>query len=231
MTERKHEFDKLIWIFFFCSLIGLLLEGGYTYYHTGHWENHVVTMLLPICPIYGIGALIFWLADHKISKNVNIIIKALFIGTCATAMEFVCGLFLYYLLGMRAWDYTHVPSNVLGIFCPEFLVIWSVLGLIYLLVVNQIHKKTDEKPAREHKMWFHIVTVIFSIFLFIDMLSAWIFIFFWSDRHYGDPVDTKAEIRAEQTADDDFMKNRFIEWHFLDDLGEIEMRYRGLGKK
>ncbi|MBO4445949.1 MAG: putative ABC transporter permease [Clostridia bacterium] len=226
MTEKQREFDKLVWIFTLCSFIGLICEGTYTYLHTGHWENHVITMILPICPIYGVGALVFYTASHKISDKVNIFIKALLIGTCATAMEFLCGLFLRYALGMRAWDYTEIPTNVLGIFCPEFLVIWSVFGLIYLLVVKQITKrrearlKENKQPKTGNKA-FHIFTVIFSIFLFLDMLSAWVLIFFWSDRHYGDPIDTKAEITAVQIADDSDMQNRFVEWHFLDDLGEI----------
>ncbi|MBQ0135412.1 MAG: putative ABC transporter permease [Oscillospiraceae bacterium] len=218
MTEKRIRFIDIVWMFFFCSLIGLLSEGFYTLYLTGHWESHVITMLIPICPIYGLGSVLFYYIDHSL-PHVNIIFKSIIIGTAATLMEFLCGLLLYYGYGMRAWDYTGARFNILGIICLEFLFCWMLFAFGYLVVVRGFRKiaenKKLERPAWFTSDAFRIITIIFAVIMVVDIISAFVNIKFWSARHYGNPVDKKVEQLVENKFDDEYMRDRFVEWRFL----------------
>lgn len=214
----KIKINTATWMFFICSIIGLITEGLYTLYGIGHWESHVITLLIPMCPIYGLGALLFYSLDHALG-DLNIILKALIIGVLTTLLEFLCGLFLYYGYGMRAWDYTNSKFNIMGLICLEFLFFWILFALAYLVVVRIfryfVKKKELEKPKIFNTTAFNIITKIFAVFMVVDIIAAFVTIKFWSERHYENPVDTKIETFVESHFNDEYMQNRFVEWKYL----------------
>lgn len=216
--KEKTSFKTMVWMFFLCSMIGLCCEGLYILFQDGHWESHVVTMFIPMCPIYGLGAVLFYLIDHALPK-LNIILKAMVIGVAATVMEFLCGLLLYCGYGMRAWDYTNDKFNIMGLICLEFLFYWMLFAFGYLLVVRAFRWVVDKKELKKPKffstVFFKVVTIVFAVFMVVDIISAFVNIKFWSERYYGNPVDTKVEQFVETNWNDEYMQNRFIEWKFL----------------
>lgn len=57
-------------------------------------------------------------------KNAPHYFKAVIGGGIITGVEFVFGIIFNLFLGMKVWDYSAVPGNILGQICPEYSVLW-----------------------------------------------------------------------------------------------------------
>ncbi|MBP3856073.1 MAG: hypothetical protein IK990_10745 [Ruminiclostridium sp.] len=57
-------------------------------------------------------------------------------GAFITFAEFACGLVYNVWLGMRVWDYSKLPYNIMGQVCPTFFFSWVALSLPAILVEN-----------------------------------------------------------------------------------------------
>lgn len=57
-------------------------------------------------------------------KNAPHYFKAIIGGGIITGVEFVFGIIFNLFLGMKVWDYSAVPGNILGQICPEYSVLW-----------------------------------------------------------------------------------------------------------
>ncbi len=119
------------WYFFIYSLFGFVLEVLFARVtHAGKLDRKCF-LLLPLCPVYGLGALAI-LAAAPLLKPFPILM-AVVGGGAATAVEYLVGLFYERALGVSFWDYSHLPLNVGGKVCLPFTAAWSVLslGLVY----------------------------------------------------------------------------------------------------
>ena len=109
------------WTFLFYSLMGFFLEVAYAR-STGGDPNRKCLLLLPLCPVYGLGACAILLLPGWVSRS----LPALFLlgGLTATAAEYLTALFYHYVLHVSFWDYRRLPrpSRWPGAFCPWF---WS----------------------------------------------------------------------------------------------------------
>lgn len=120
----------LFWYSTFYSLAGFLLEVAFARVTDHPKKDRKCFFLLPLCPVYGVGALlIHWLAG--LSDGILWVMTAGIFG--ATAAELGMGLFYRYVLGVDFWDYSDQPFNLAGLICLRFSLYWTVLalGLIY----------------------------------------------------------------------------------------------------
>jgi len=119
--------------FFFYSFLGFLLELVYARITRSRKPDRKCLFFLPLCPVYGFGALaILSLAPFLSSRP---LLMALAGGAAATAVEFSVGLFYERALGVSFWDYSALPLNVGGKICLPFAAAWCVLSaaLVYLI--------------------------------------------------------------------------------------------------
>ncbi len=63
-------------------------------------------------------------------KNAPHYFKAIIGGGIITGVEFVFGIIFNLFLGMKVWDYSAVPGNILGQICPEYSVLWCGISFI-----------------------------------------------------------------------------------------------------
>lgn len=76
------------------------------------------------------------------------------IATCGiTAIELAAGLILNVWLGLRIWDYSNMPGNLLGQICPQFTVLWFFLSAVAIILDDIIRWKIfgEEKP--HYHLW------------------------------------------------------------------------------
>lgn len=99
----------------------------------------------PICPIYGVGALmmILFLAplqDHPV---------LLYLIACVvmSAWEYLVAWLLETTTHVKYWDYSHIPLNLHGRICLTVSLWWGVLADVALRV---IHPATEALFARLH---------------------------------------------------------------------------------
>lgn len=93
-------------------------------------------LLLPLCPVYGLGALGILAAGELFGAHP--LLLALVGGGVATAAEFFMGMFYRRVLGVEFWDYSGLPLNVSGQICLPFSVAWGVLALALVYLVHPL---------------------------------------------------------------------------------------------
>ena len=96
----------------------------------------------PYLPIYGFGVLVLYAVSNiplGISSIVlDIFIRMLIIGFGMTFIEFIAGLIFIKGMKIKLWDYSNQKGNILGIICPQFSLIWLVVGSLYYFLLNPV---------------------------------------------------------------------------------------------
>ena len=92
----------------------------------------IIFLVGPYLPIYGFGLvtltfLHFFLSNYRLSAIVIIILT----GLILTLIELVAGLIFIKGGKVKLWDYSDRWLNYKGIICPQFSLIWTILGAIY----------------------------------------------------------------------------------------------------
>ena len=116
----------MLWTFWTYSFFGYLLEKGYAAATHGSQRARKGFLLLPMCPVYGLGALAVLALPPALTDGFWSL--ALWGGLAATAVEYAVHLAYDRLLGVRFWDYSHVRGNLRGRVCLPFTLAWSLLA-------------------------------------------------------------------------------------------------------
>lgn len=123
------------WSFLFYSFLGFLLEVTYSR-ATGGRANRKCLRVLPLCPVYGLGACLILLLSGPLLGHPPLLF---FTGAlAATVAEYVAALYYEKLLGVRFWDYHDLPGNLNGRVCLAFSLAWGVLSLPLVYWVHPV---------------------------------------------------------------------------------------------
>ena len=118
------------WNFVIYSFFGFLLEVGFAW-ATGGRTDRKCLLLLPLCPVYGLGASAILLLAPVVRRSP--VLLFLLGGLTATVVEYAVAGWYEQGLGVSFWDYTGLPGNVRGRVCLPFSLAWGLLalGLVY----------------------------------------------------------------------------------------------------
>lgn len=106
------------------SVLGFLLEVGYAW-STGGRRDRKRTLLLPLCPVYGLGALaVLALPQGILERPLLLMVCG---GIAATGVEYATAVFYETVLRVSFWDYRENRWNLHGRVCPLFSLAWSAL--------------------------------------------------------------------------------------------------------
>lgn len=112
------------WYFMLYSFLGFLLEVGYARC-TGGRRDRKRTLVLPLCPVYGLGALaVLALPPWVLERPLLLMVLG---GAAATGVEYIVAVFYERVLGVSFWDYREEPWNWQGRVCLSFALAWSAL--------------------------------------------------------------------------------------------------------
>ena len=114
------------WSFTAYSFAGFLLEMFFAAC-TGGRADRKGLWVLPLCPVYGLGACLILLLPPWVRARP----AALFLlgGLTAAAVEYGAALYHEKFLRVRFWDYDGLPGNLQGRICLPFSLAWGVLAL------------------------------------------------------------------------------------------------------
>ena len=122
-----------VWNFALYSFLGFLLEVGFAK-ATGGRPDRKCLLVLPLCPVYGLGACaILLLPPWATATPILLFVSG---ALTATAVEYLTALFYERLLGVSFWDYRGLPGNLQGRVCLPFSLGW---GLLSLPLVRWVH--------------------------------------------------------------------------------------------
>ncbi|MDO4832461.1 MAG: putative ABC transporter permease [Clostridia bacterium] len=209
-SKPKVEYNDLFWLFLVGSVLGVIIEGAFCYFTRGHWESHVVSVWGWFNVLYGAGAAGLYAGAVKLQDK-SLTIRVLSLMGIATTLEYICGAFLKYVLGMKAWDYSGNFLNIDGIVCLKFSLFWGIMSLGVCLAAPKITKWLE--GLRGHK--YRIICSVMSVFLAINFALTAMVLLRWSGRHYGYEPRTSISRAIDSKANDQWMKDRFVEWHFI----------------
>ena len=121
-----------LWYFIWYSFLGFLLEVGYARW-TGGRRDRKCLLLLPLCPVYGLGACAVLLLPPAVLERPLLLAAAG--GAVATEVEYGMALFYERVLRVSFWNYEGLPGSIQGRVCIPFALAWSLLmlPLVYLV--------------------------------------------------------------------------------------------------
>lgn len=162
---------RILAYFAIYSVLGYVLETLFALVMYGKLESRQGFLYGPVCPIYGVGAVIMILALQKFKKNgYTLFLGGILVGSI---VEYLISLFGEIFLNVRWWDYSDRFLNVNGRICLLYSLYWGIIG-IYLMkslnpqidrMINFFRSKINIKVAR-------ILSIVATIILFIDCVVS-----------------------------------------------------------
>jgi uncharacterized membrane protein len=125
-----------LWRFLLYSFLGFLLEVCFAYAVRHPKKDRKCLLLLPLCPVYGLGAaLILYLARLTGAGVLGVMVIGFF---SASAAEYLMSYVYEHFLGVQFWDYSELPWNLGGRVCLPFSLCWSGLALVLVYGLSPV---------------------------------------------------------------------------------------------
>lgn len=212
----KLNYFNLFWVFFVCSVLGLILEEVWhmVVVDPGVYQDRAGMLFGPFSPIYGFGAVLMTMALNRFYKK-NPLIIFLVSALIGGAFEVFVGWFMQTSFGVVSWSYSHIrlfgmpdPIAVLtgGRTCTPFACMWGLGGLIWIKVLlPRLLKLINMIPWKRR----YSATVILTAVMLIDGVMTLQSIDYWYQRVNGTVRNIPVAQFYDKHFDNEYMENRF----------------------
>ena len=212
----KLNYFNLFWVFFVCSVLGLILEEVWhmVVVDPGVYQDRAGMLFGPFSPIYGFGAVLMTMALNRFYKK-NPLIIFLVSALIGGAVEVFVGWFMQTSFGVVSWSYSHIrlfgmpdPIAVLtgGRTCTPFACMWGLGGLIWIKVLlPRLLKLINMIPWKRR----YSATVILTAVMLIDGVMTLQSLDYWYQRVNGTVRNIPVAQFYDKHFDNEYMENRF----------------------
>lgn len=210
--ETKKELIKLFWIFTIASMIGCLAETIVCVVAEGQFKIRQGVIYGPFIPVYGAGALLFYLLVPKITgattentkqiKNSKIFFSTMILGGFT---EYIFSYAQECIFGTVSWEYGNMPFNLNGRTELMYCLMWGVGGILFIKWLYPYTKRLDEIDYMNKNI--QIATWIFVIFMIFNIIIS----ILAGCRQYERTQNIQAETRLE----------KFLDKHYPDKIMDI----------
>lgn len=212
----KLNYFNLFWVFFVCSVLGLILEEVWhmVVVDPGVYQDRAGMLFGPFSPIYGFGAVLMTMALNRFYKK-NPLIIFLVSALIGGAFEVFVGWFMQTSFGVVSWSYSHIrlfgmpdPIAVLtgGRTCTPFACMWGLGGLIWIRVLlPRLLKLINMIPWKRR----YSATVILTAVMLIDGVMTLQSLDYWYQRVNGTVRNIPVAQFYDKHFDNEYMENRF----------------------
>lgn len=212
----KLNYFNLFWVFFVCSVLGLILEEVWhmVVVDPGVYQDRAGMLFGPFSPIYGFGAVLMTMALNRFYKK-NPLIIFLVSALIGGAFEVFVGWFMQTSFGVVSWSYSHIrlfgmpdPIAVLtgGRTCTPFACMWGLGGLIWIKVLlPRLLKLINMIPWKRR----YSATVILTAVMLIDGVMTLQSLDYWYQRVNGTVRNIPVAQYYDKHFDNEYMENRF----------------------
>ena len=212
----KLNYFNLFWVFFVCSVLGLILEEVWhmVVVDPGIYQDRAGMLFGPFSPIYGFGAVLMTMALNRFYKK-NPLIIFLVSALIGGAFEVFVGWFMQTSFGVVSWSYSHIrlfgmpdPIAVLtgGRTCTPFACMWGLGGLIWIKVLlPRLLKLINMIPWKRR----YSATVILTAVMLIDGVMTLQSLDYWYQRVNGTVRNIPVAQFYDKHFDNEYMENRF----------------------
>ncbi|MEO2532913.1 putative ABC transporter permease [Collinsella aerofaciens] len=212
----KLNYFNLFWVFFVCSVLGLILEEVWhmVVVDPGVYQDRAGMLFGPFSPIYGFGVVLMTMALNRFYKK-NPLIIFLVSALIGGAFEVFVGWFMQTSFGVVSWSYSHIrlfgmpdPIAVLtgGRTCTPFACMWGLGGPIWIKVLlPRLLKLINMIPWKRR----YSATVILTAVMLIDGVMTLQSLDYWYQRVNGTVRNIPVAQFYDKHFDNEYMENRF----------------------
>lgn len=212
----KLNYFNLFWVFFVCSVLGLILEEVWhmVVVDPGVYQDRAGMLFGPFSPIYGFGAVLMTMALNRFYKK-NPLIIFLVSALIGGAFEVFVGWFMQTSFGVVSWSYSHIrlfgmPDHIAvltgGRTCTPFACMWGLGGLIWIKVLlPRLLKLINMIPWKRR----YSATVILTAVMLIDGVMTLQSLDYWYQRVNGTVRNIPVAQFYDKHFDNEYMENRF----------------------
>lgn len=161
--------------FFLYSCFGWLFESGYcsleamTFINRGFLNG-------PLCPIYGVGALLMFIFLIPIQKKITnplVALPTIFMSgaVLATVIEYITSIAMEWLFDARWWDYSSFRYNIDGRVCLFVSLVWGGFALLFVYIIQPQFEKIVAVLHRRQRLP-QIVLAVCCVLLAVDLVFS-----------------------------------------------------------
>ncbi len=152
-----YKYCYIFLLFLIYSFIGWIIDTCDILYKDKKLVNRGF-MIGPVCPIYGVGAL---LMIHFLEKYISSPLALFVLATVLfMTLEYLTSYFMEKLFNARWWDYSDRKFNLNGRICLETTIPFGLAGMLIMYVVNPLFTGILAKIP-------HNIVLILGIILFV----------------------------------------------------------------
>lgn len=173
--DKKKVAEELIimfWLFVAGSILGYIFETLLILCLHDHIESRQGLLYGPFTPVYGTGAVVYYLIINNIkSKNK---IKVFFITMILGGItEYLFSFFQEKAFGTISWDYANYPFNLDGRTSLFHCVCWGIVGVLYVILIEPLVDKYRKNSSKKSVKTITAIATVFMIFnISISCLAA-----------------------------------------------------------
>lgn len=189
---------KLFMLFFIGSIFGFVIENIVELLTHDHFHIRQGLLYGPFIPVYGVGAILFYLILLITKKPISVFVISIIIGGL---VEFSASLMQEKVFGTISWDYSNTFMNFGGRTNLQYCLCWGFIGLVFLYLLPYLDRFEiffDVKMIR-------IITYILIVIMTLDIIVSCIASYRQSDRRIGIDPQNKIEVFLDKHYPDEFM--------------------------
>lgn len=194
-----------LWFLFFIiySVLGWIAETLYCSVPQGHFVERGF-LRGPLCPIYGVGALILLFVLEPIENWILIFLLSFLL---TSILEYITSYAMERVFKMRWWDYSGHFLNINGRVC---LLNSTLFGLLALVLTKIIHPFIETHVASIPENILHPLAFLFGGLFLVDFIVS-IHASFRLKNHLEKLRETQEHIKEELAKYQQGIKERLME--------------------
>ncbi len=199
------ELIIIFWLFIIGSILGYIFEMIVVLFQKGYFESRQGLIYGPFTPVYGIGAIIYYLVLNQVKtrNKLKIFFITMILGG---ATEYISSFIQEKAFGTISWDYSYLIFNLNGRTSLLHCTYWGIAGVLYVTFIEPLIEKLrliiDTKSLK-------IITIFVSIFMIFNIQISC----FAADRQFERRKNIEPENRLDMFLDkyypDEYMNQIF----------------------
>lgn len=206
--EKKNLIKELIivfWLFIIGSILGYIFEMIVVLFQKGYFESRQGLIYGPFTPVYGIGAIIYYLILNNIKKDNKI--KIFFITAILGGItEYICSLVQEKVFGTISWDYSYLIFDINGRTSLLHCSYWGIAGILYVTYIDPFLEKLKSKIDKKS---LKIVSITFAVFMLFDISISCIAANRQTERRNNISPESKLDLFLDKYYPDEYMDKIF----------------------
>lgn len=145
-------------LFVLYSFFGCVLENAYYFILHREYISKRTLINLPLCPVYGIAALVLWAVNGETRNFVMLFLNGFF---SVSAVELCAYLISVRTYNIKWWDYSGMKLNFMGGISFFYSFLWGVLNIVFAKVVHPVCRDWIFSLPRETKLLAGLFLAVF----------------------------------------------------------------------